>query len=156
MTDVAASLKKEDRDTFKGAIGDASDAVCALTESAAQVGYTVLETFYVSFYGFHTAPFLYKNADLNLHVFTTWHKIAQNGGLQDALQSGYLQNRRFSSNAKGQCDGTKLVVYLDHSIVKGLNPQKRYFLLRCCEQCERTRTDIYIWMFVQKQSSVND
>ena len=37
MTDVATSLKKEDRDTFRGAIGDASDAVCALTESAAQV-----------------------------------------------------------------------------------------------------------------------
>jgi len=41
MTDVAASLKKEDRDTFKGAIGDASDAVCALTESAAQAAYLV-------------------------------------------------------------------------------------------------------------------
>ena len=37
MTDVATSLKKEDRDSFRGAIGDASDAVCALTESAAQV-----------------------------------------------------------------------------------------------------------------------
>ena len=37
MTDIASSLKKEDRDTFKGAVGQASDAVCALTESAAQV-----------------------------------------------------------------------------------------------------------------------
>lgn len=37
MADVITSLKREDRDTFRGAIGDASDAVCALTESAAQV-----------------------------------------------------------------------------------------------------------------------
>ncbi|XP_065063830.1 talin-like isoform X3 [Rhopilema esculentum] len=41
MTDIASSLKKEDRDTFKGAVGQASDAVCALTESAAQAAYLV-------------------------------------------------------------------------------------------------------------------
>ncbi len=37
MTDITTSLKKEDRDTFKGAVDEASEAVCALTESAAQV-----------------------------------------------------------------------------------------------------------------------
>eukprot|EP00794_Sanderia_malayensis_P019501 gene19501-21428_t len=41
MTDITSSLKKEDRDTFKGAVDEASDAVCALTESAAQAAYLV-------------------------------------------------------------------------------------------------------------------
>ena len=40
MTDITSSLKKENRGTFKGAVDEASQAVCALTESAAQVYFT--------------------------------------------------------------------------------------------------------------------
>ena len=37
MASINQALKKEDRETFRTEIGNASESVCALTESAAQV-----------------------------------------------------------------------------------------------------------------------
>ena len=81
----------------------------------------------------HTAPFLYKSA----------------------LRSGYLHKRRLSSNAVDSVNPPKMDICLDHSTVEGLKPQKRISFLRCCEQCESTKTDISIWIFIQKRSSMN-
>ena len=41
------------------------------------------------------------------------------------------------------------------SSVNGHKSQKRITFYPFCEQCERTKTDIFLFVFVQKRSSVN-
>ena len=45
MQDITTSLKKEDADTLAEAVGGASDAVCQLTESTAQVRISMITFF---------------------------------------------------------------------------------------------------------------
>ena len=64
---------------------------------------------------------LYRNADANLRFYETVHTTPHKN-----LQSGYLDKRRFFSNAVDN-DRTKTDICLNHNIVKGLKPQRHIF-----------------------------
>ena len=63
----------------------------------------------------HTAPFLYKNANINIRfceaVYTTSHK---NGGFEKRHSK-----TKVCENAVDKCEHAKTDIFLDHSIVKG-------------------------------------
>ena len=100
----------------------------------------------------HTTPFLYKNGEKNLRfcdsVHTDPHKNATKTEVfENAVKSGYPQKRRFLK--------THLI---------NVNARKRRFLKTLqyptmsftkTELCERTKTEVFLSVFVRKRSSVN-
>ena len=102
----------------------------------------------------HCSVFVQKRRFKSPLFWTRSHYSAQKRTktevYENALQSGYLQKRTFSSDAVDQFERTKMDICLDHSIAKGLKPQKQAFFLRCCKQRERTKTDTFIWIFGTK------
>ena len=100
----------------------------------------------------HTALFLYKNGEKSFHfcesVHTDLHKNATKTEVfKNAIKSGYPQKRRFLKthliNVNAQKRGfLKMLQYQIVSFIK-------------MEQCERTKMDFLLLVFVPKRNNVN-
>ena len=96
--------------------------------------------------------FLYKNGAKNLRfcesVHTDPHKNAtKTEAFENAVKSGYPQKRRFLKTNLINVNAQK------RRILKTLQYPTMSFTKT--EQCERTKTDVFLSVFVQKRSSVN-
>ena len=101
-------------------------------------------------------------------------KTYKNGGFQKRSSKWIFTKTEVFENALDQCENTKTdenknaavaTIQITHSMAPlqsdlikthqcELKPQKRIFLLKFSDQRERTKTGIFISVFVQKRSSV--
>jgi len=57
-----------------------------------------------------------------------------------------------SSNAVDQCERTKERHLSVQQHCEWINTTETDFFLRCCEQCEPAKKDIFIWIFGQNRA----